>query len=401
MSQPARKPRDVRIDFFRGIAMFIILVAHIPNNPWARWIPARFGPSDAADIFVFCSGFASAIAFGAVFIRRGWMLGTARILLRFWQIYWAHLCLFVATATVCVLGTRLLGTGDYVGGLNLHHFFDDPMSGLVGLLTLTYVPNYFDILPMYMVALLLVPVVMGLRRLHLAAAIAFSLTLWASTKLLGLNFPAEWWSDRGWFFNPFAWQLVFFTGFAFAAGWIAPPRPRPWLIALAAAYVLVMIPLSHWPNASQVGLLREIREITWAWGFAKTDYGAFRWLHIMALGYLTLCLFDGRRQEVLRRPWAGPILVVGQNALAVFVVSMVAAQVLAMVLDVTGRTMATVALANLGGFALLIAVARVAAFFRSDPWRRQAPEAAAAPRPIEPALPAPGEARGRAAMPVN
>ena len=68
--------RDPRLDFYRGIAMFIILVAHIPGNRWAGWIPARFGFSDATEIFVFCSGMASAIAFGSSYARQGWWLGT-------------------------------------------------------------------------------------------------------------------------------------------------------------------------------------------------------------------------------------------------------------------------------------------------------------------------------------
>ena len=75
---PART-RDPRLDFYRGIAMFIILIAHIPNDPWAKWIPARFGFSDATEIFVFCSGMASAIAFGGAFMRKGWWMGTARV----------------------------------------------------------------------------------------------------------------------------------------------------------------------------------------------------------------------------------------------------------------------------------------------------------------------------------
>ena len=37
------KQRDPRLDFFRGIGMFIILIAHITDNPWTLWIPARFG----------------------------------------------------------------------------------------------------------------------------------------------------------------------------------------------------------------------------------------------------------------------------------------------------------------------------------------------------------------------
>ena len=94
---PAQVPvrvRDPRLDFYRGIAMFIILTAHIPGNRWTGWIPARFGFSDATEIFVFCSGMASAIAFGGSFARRGWVMGTARVGYRVWQVFWAHIGLF-------------------------------------------------------------------------------------------------------------------------------------------------------------------------------------------------------------------------------------------------------------------------------------------------------------------
>ena len=85
-SEPIRRQRDLRLDFFRGLAMFIILIAHIPNNAWALWIPARFGPSDAAEMFVFCSGFASAIAFGSVFLERGpFLILSSQVVSRYLQ----------------------------------------------------------------------------------------------------------------------------------------------------------------------------------------------------------------------------------------------------------------------------------------------------------------------------
>jgi hypothetical protein len=94
-SNAAAAKRDPRLDVFRGLAMFIIFIAHTPGNWWVNWIPARFGFSDATEIFVFCSGMASAIAFGAVFERQGLAMGTARILHRAWQVYWAHIGLFL------------------------------------------------------------------------------------------------------------------------------------------------------------------------------------------------------------------------------------------------------------------------------------------------------------------
>jgi hypothetical protein len=189
---PAKKSRrDPRIDVMRGLAMFIIFIAHIPGNPWTSYIPARFGPSDATEWFVFCSGFASAIAFGGVFLRAGWGLGIARVLHRVWQIYWAQIGMFLATAGVCVLGTWALNTRDYVEQLNLYNFFDNPQEGLVGLFTLTYVPNLFDILPMYMVALLLIPVMVGLYRLNPLVGLAAPVVLWAANRAIGFDLPAE------------------------------------------------------------------------------------------------------------------------------------------------------------------------------------------------------------------
>src|SRR5208337_1620931 len=67
-----------------------------------EYIPARFGFSSAAEMFVFCSGCASAIAFGSVFARCGWGIGTIRIACRIWQLYWAHIGLFLVLATISI-----------------------------------------------------------------------------------------------------------------------------------------------------------------------------------------------------------------------------------------------------------------------------------------------------------
>ena len=99
----SQKQRDLRLDFFRGIAMFIILIAHTPGNWLTLWIPARFGFSDATEIFVFCSGMASALAFGAVYAKKSWFLGAARICFRVWQVYWAHIGVVLATALLMVV----------------------------------------------------------------------------------------------------------------------------------------------------------------------------------------------------------------------------------------------------------------------------------------------------------
>lgn len=391
----AATQRDPRLDFYRGIAMFIILVAHIPGNAWTSWIPARFGYSDATEIFVFCSGMASAIAFGGSFARKGWWLGTARVAFRVWQVYWAHICLFFfVLMSMAALDTYGDFEKTYVSSLNLQHFFKDPMTQLVGLFTLTYVPNYFDILPMYLVVLALMPLFMALAQVNLWLAAAASITIWLGANMGVLSLPAEPWSDRQWFFNPFGWQLLFFTGFAFMRGWIPAPPVSRTLIWISAAFLVLSAPFGSWKvlmwinsaNGDVGDYFRQVwamdRELTEVTGFsfrAKSPFGFLRYVHFLALAYLAWVVAgDGGRRLMAvgtstgAQIWAVVLKVVtkvGQQSLAVFVFSMALARLIGFALDQVGRTPANVALLNLGGFALIISVAFLAGWFKSQPWR--------------------------------
>ncbi|MEM9268825.1 MAG: OpgC domain-containing protein, partial [Pseudomonadota bacterium] len=304
--------RDPRLDFFRGIAMFIILLAHTPGNTWTRWIPARWGFSDATEIFVFCSGMASAIAFGKLFANRGMAMGTVRIGHRVWQVYWAHIGLFffVAMSMAAVNATGMFTERDYVGQLNLYPFFKNTEANLIGLLTLTYVPNYFDILPMYLVILAMIPIVMGLAQVHKGLVALFVIGLWAAANLQviawaggpeiqELELPAQLWfaegqNTRPWFFNPFGWQLVFFTGFAFMLGWLPAPPVKWWLIAVALVIVLWMVAYSN-IGVRELGFsCRREEALICAreWRIEnrdlinKTNFGVLRYVHFLAIGYL-------------------------------------------------------------------------------------------------------------------
>lgn len=324
-ARPGKRPRDPRLDFFRGQAMFIILIAHTPNNAWNNWIPARFGFSDATEIFVFCSGMASALAFGGVFARAGWWLGTARIAFRVWQVYWAHVGVFLFTSVL------LFAITHYGWGLPGKEYFREPFvvplftdtgPALLGILTLTYVPGLFDILPMYLVILAMIPAVIWVQgRFGTIACFAALFTLWAATNiadysrfaasstdlnmlqlaifdlgkpLMFLNLPGNPFDPHFWYFNPFAWQLVFFTGFMFGMGWFPHPPIRRWLLRLAAGYVILVIPFAwfriygglyvphDWAVVQFFDSARGWIEPFW-W---KSAVGGLRYLHFLAVAYL-------------------------------------------------------------------------------------------------------------------
>lgn len=395
----APRVRDLRLDFFRGIAMFIILMAHTPGNFLTSWIPARWGFSDATEMFVFCSGMASAIAFGATFDRVGVLLGSARVIYRIWQVYWAHVGLFFATAALLVYLTDLeITTRNYWGQMNLWMLFVEHRNDLwenpnilFSFMTLQWVPNLFDILPMYMVILALMPMMIVLTRVHFAASVGVSVALWflgqrAWTEALGLpylNFTAEPWVgddewQRRWFLNPFGWQLVFFTGFAFMRGWLAKPPVTPLLIGVTILIVLVNIPLSN------IG----VREFGFDWArewrganrqlISKTDFGLLRYVQFLSLAYLAWVIAGDKGNRLragaglLGRVWQPVLnifLKVGQQSLAVFVVSIFIARFNGFAMDILGRETSTVLLVNGFGALVLILTAYGASWFKAQPWR--------------------------------
>lgn len=427
-----KRRRDPRLDFFRGIAMFIIMIAHTSWNQWTLWIPARFGFSDATEIFVFCSGMASAIAFASVFDRHNWIIGTARVIYRTWQVYWAHIGMFVVicgwVAWIDVVGDH----GNFMKArLNLMPFFQaDTAQQLMGMLSLTYVPNYFDIMPMYLVILLMVPIVMALSRISPYVAMGFCVLLWLGTNIEAwynwyydassnwLRFSAEPWNSenfqhwylrgdipsdvqaglnpRWWFFNPFAWQLIFFTGFAFMRGWLPKPPVNRTLITTALIVIIASLPLAYfriyggklWDEELNKWLIstpleewrKSIRWLIW-----KTDFGLFRYLHFFAVGYLAwVAVGDGGKRLLSDGLWGKFVKVVkkvGQQSLAIFLFSMVFAQILGYTFyppvdhpfhitapESPWRWLHTL-FVNVGGMISLILVAYFVGWFKQQPWK--------------------------------
>src|SRR6266481_4553339 len=88
-------PRDLRLDFFRGLALFFIFIDHIPENSLSYFTLPSIGFSDAAEVFIFISGYTAALVYDRTLQRQGWLFATAQVYRRVWQLYVAHIFLFV------------------------------------------------------------------------------------------------------------------------------------------------------------------------------------------------------------------------------------------------------------------------------------------------------------------
>src|SRR5436853_6100826 len=87
--------RDLRLDLFRGLANWAIFLDHIPHEVLSWFTTRNYGFSDAADVFVFVSGYTAAFVFGRIMIERGYLAAASRLIKRALELYAAHVVVVV------------------------------------------------------------------------------------------------------------------------------------------------------------------------------------------------------------------------------------------------------------------------------------------------------------------
>ena len=362
----ARAPRDQRLDFFRGVTMLIIFIAHTPGNSWNDWIPARFGFSSGTELFVFCSGCASAGAFGRVFQNKGWWLASAKVFRRIWQIYWVQMCLILASVTLAYHAQTFVGPDAFQRFIPL---IDHSSVALVALVQLSWLPDFLDILPMYIVILALLPLLEAFGCVHRHLPLMISALLWLSVHAVGVNLSGNPWTGDVWFLNPFAWQFCFMLGYSFGLKRLPPPAwHQKHIVGVSIFVLLVGVIFSFQLLVDTFSALRNIQAILVPED-AKTNLSPVRLLHFLCLAYLVLgwvSPFSNR----LNRGLGAPIVLIGQQSLATFVMSIVAAEICGFVFQFAGTGVFVTIGVNLFGFSILLGTAALMNFVKREPWAR-------------------------------
>src|SRR5258707_129003 len=145
--------RDLRLDFFRGLALWFIFLAHIPNNIVSWFTVRNYGFSDATEIFVFISGYTAVIAYSRMMLREGWPRAASRIYRRVWQLYVAHILLFVAFVAQIAYVSIARNTPELIEEMQLLGLGEEPYRAIVETVLLKYRPANLDVLPLYIVLL--------------------------------------------------------------------------------------------------------------------------------------------------------------------------------------------------------------------------------------------------------
>jgi hypothetical protein len=368
------KGRDYRLDLLRGFANWAIFLDHIPNNA-VNWITQRnYGFSDAADLFVFISGYTASFVYARIMLDRGFLIGGTRLVKRAWQIYVAHIILFVMYIAEIGYLAQHYDNPNLENEFNVARFMSNPAETLYEGLILAFKPVNMDVLPLYILLMVLFPPVLWamLRRPNLVLAASFALYL--AARHFGWNLHA--YPDGYWYFNPFCWQLLFIFGGWFAlggAGELMPLIRSRALLVIGSAYLVFALIMTL------AGRFPELAHMMPAWLFDafnpndKTNLAPYRVIHFIVLAFF-ITRFLPRDWPGLQWPIFRPMIVCGQQSLEVFCVGVFLAVTAHVVLvEISNDFLMQVVVSVVG-----IALMTVLAYYRS--WSKRVDKKP--PRPL-------------------
>jgi hypothetical protein len=205
-----RPPNE--IDFWRGYALVVIFLNHIPGIWFENYTHKNFGFSDSAELFVLLAGW----SLRSMVDRQSRDLTSLGL---FFRLGSRAIVLYVAQLVITVIAIAIIASTAFISDTNLvlqwnnaAAIFEDPVTAHIGLVLLSHHLGYFDILPLYIVLMAMTPFMAVLHRALPWALLPVSFAIWAATLGTAVNLPT-WPVEGRWFFNPFAWQFILVIGF--------------------------------------------------------------------------------------------------------------------------------------------------------------------------------------------
>jgi len=311
--------RDLRLDFFRGVALILIFIDHVPENVLSWFTLQAVGFYDAAEVFIFISGFTAALVYGRRLAAKGALYATAQVLRRAWQLYVAHIFLFVLFTAEVSYTAATFQNPMYTEEMRVADFLGEPHIAVVKALLLQFQPTFLDILPMYILMLLIFPAVLLAMQRGSLLVLALSGLIYLSVQAFSISVPA-YPEGHVWYFNPLAWQFLFVAG-----ALLGNPRlPQPTMtrmvrfaypfaiVIFVAASVIKLSWTVHGLWEAFPGLF--IKEL---WPVNKNNLSPLRLVPFLALVVL-VSVWVPRSARFLSSGAARPLVLCGQQSLEIF-----------------------------------------------------------------------------------
>ena len=202
--------RDLRLDLFRGLANWAMFLGHVSTGVLGWFSFRNYGFSDGADLFLFISGYTSALVFGKKMLEGGFVFGTTRLLRRVWQIYVAHVLLFVFYLASVHFLSNWFNAPDFIDRFHVAPLLNAPVETITQGLLLRYKPLNLDVLPLYVVLMGAFPPVLWLMLRHRNWGMLGSVLLYFAARQFGWNLPSL--SVGGLVFQPVRVAAAFCVG---------------------------------------------------------------------------------------------------------------------------------------------------------------------------------------------
>jgi hypothetical protein len=367
-SHASAMERDLRLDFFRGLALFCIFFDHLPNNILADFTLQSVMFADAAEVFILISGYTAGMVYGRAMERQGFLVAGVRMYRRVWQLYVAHVFLFMVFLAVVAYSEGALNKSLYAEEFGATSFLNEPGLALVQALMLQFQPAFMDILPLYIVLLAILPFVLVGFRSWPGMICLGSFVLWLAVQLDNrIALAAYPGPDRVWFLNPFAWQTLFLLGAWFGwrnvRGGVSLVSSR-WLFWLAAAFSLAAFLIRfNWTLHDFYDPFPVLVSAKLLWPFlSKTNLGILRLANVLAVALVVANLIP-LQARFLTSSAAWPFLVCGRNSLYIFCLGILLSLLGHFVLNEFFGGVAMQFAVSLVGAVIMIAVAALLEWF--------------------------------------
>jgi hypothetical protein len=364
---PEHSPtRDLRLDFFRGASLFLIFIDHIPENVLSYFTLQAVAFFDAAEVFIFISGFTAALVYSRRLALKGWLYASAQVLRRAWQLYVAHIFLFVLFIAEVSYTANAFKNPMYNEEMRVADFLDEPHIAVIKALLLEFQPTFLDILPLYIVMLLIFPVVLlGLQRNWLLVLVP-SVVVYLVVQVFDISVPA-YPEGHVWYFNPLAWQFLFVAGAVLGSR--ATRRDT-----------LAQLPRVVFPLAAAIFVAAFVIKLSWTihgvwewfpglflkalWPVNKNNLVPLRLVTFLALVVLVAALVP-RDARFLGSAAAWPLVVCGQQSLEIFCLSILLSALGHFILSEYDSAVAMQLAVNAAGIGVMVLTAAMIDWYKA------------------------------------
>lgn len=313
--------RLIALDMLRGYALVCIMLDHMPISALRSFTLANFSIFDAAELFVLLSGFLVGMVWLSVETKQGRRAAQWRFARRAFEVWRA---LVFGGMLMALVSAGLLALDmDHTAIWHQYAIWvvENPIGFFGVLATMWLQPNLLDVLAVYVILLASVPFVVPLLLRYPLGFAAASFSLWCFAPVLNAFVPNH--RLGGLLFNPFGWQMLFFSGIAMG---LFRKQAMPVLMEHRKLLTVLSTVMFLFGTAIIIGAkigepalaFRDALRLIYGGEIGKWDLDGTRYMAIMGASWLVAVPLAGIMERMAASPLGVALQQIGRGGLFSF-----------------------------------------------------------------------------------